>query len=214
MLAHFDRAIEREELRDLARRARRTAADPRSLRSFELIAYHLRTLLHRNDRLGMAASVEARFPFLDSELVKLAINLPYRCKVRLSSALSDGSNPLVAGKWIVRAVADRYLPRELSRMKKKGFKVSAHRRMRIEPDAFADSCIADLFGYSRAELAFLMEHASDGLKQRLLQLSVWGDLFLRRETVESALVRLRRRVSMARAAPDARVSAGARDPAA
>ena len=32
----------------------------------QLLESHLRTLLHRNDRLGMAASIEARFPYLDN----------------------------------------------------------------------------------------------------------------------------------------------------
>ena len=47
----------------------------RNVRTADLLGYHLRMLLHRNDCLGMAASIEARFPFLDEELVTLAVNL-------------------------------------------------------------------------------------------------------------------------------------------
>jgi asparagine synthetase B (glutamine-hydrolysing) len=31
--------------------------------------------------MGMAASIEARFPFLDGQLVEAAINLPYKYKI-------------------------------------------------------------------------------------------------------------------------------------
>jgi asparagine synthase (glutamine-hydrolysing) len=40
-----------------------------NIRSVEYLGYHLRTPLHWNDSLGMDASVESRFPFLDPEVV-------------------------------------------------------------------------------------------------------------------------------------------------
>jgi len=42
------------------------------LGSLNLLNHNLRTLLHRNVSLGMAASIEARFPFLNQDLVKCA----------------------------------------------------------------------------------------------------------------------------------------------
>ena len=178
MLNRFDRQIERQEVTDLLAGLREGDADPRNLQVLSLLHYHLRTLLHRNDRLGMAASVEARFPFLDEDLVRLAINLPYRCRVRLSRSLSDRSNPYVAGKWIVRKVAERYLPRDLSAMRKKGFKVNAAERMVFAPDAFDGTFVADLLGLSTSDLGFLMEHAPDALKVKMMQVNVWADVFL------------------------------------
>ena len=41
------------------------------LPSLDLLGYNLRALLHRNDSMGMAASIEARFPFLDNRLARL-----------------------------------------------------------------------------------------------------------------------------------------------
>jgi len=42
--------------------------------TLDYLHYHLRTLLHRNDTMGMAASIEARFPFLDHGVAKFGVN--------------------------------------------------------------------------------------------------------------------------------------------
>ncbi len=195
MLHHFDREIELDQVLKLPVGDRGRVGDPRNRKSLEMIGYHLRTLLHRNDRLGMAASVEARFPYLDSSLVRLAINLPHRVKARFSLAFAGSGRSNVAAKWIVRKVADRYLPRELSAMRKKGFKVTAQKRLKIARGAFDGTFVADLFGYSARELAFLESHASSSLKQRLLQVNVWAELFLARDSEATVLQRLRSKLS-------------------
>ena len=47
------------------------------MESSDLGHYDLGRLLHRNDTMGMAASIESRFPFLDSAFVRLAVNMPH-----------------------------------------------------------------------------------------------------------------------------------------
>jgi asparagine synthase (glutamine-hydrolysing) len=69
-------------------------------------------LLERGDRMSMAASLEVRPPFLDHRLVETAMRLPSDVKVR------DGQT-----KWVVKEVADRYLPQSITRRRKVGFKV-------------------------------------------------------------------------------------------
>ncbi|MDX8528738.1 asparagine synthase (glutamine-hydrolyzing) [Mesorhizobium sp. MSK_1335] len=75
---------------------------------------HLQDLLHRHDRLGMAASVELRVPFLENKLIDFAIHLPRRQKYR------DGTS-----KWLLKKVAGGHLPRENIRAAKNGFEMSA-----------------------------------------------------------------------------------------
>ncbi len=43
---------------------------------------HLQSLLWRNDRMGMLAGVESRFPFLDNDLAALLLNTPMAFKCR------------------------------------------------------------------------------------------------------------------------------------
>jgi len=74
---------------------------------------HLQDLLHRHDRLSMAASVELRVPFLENRLIDFAIHLPRRHKYRGGTS-----------KWLLKKVAETHLPRENIRAAKNGFQMS------------------------------------------------------------------------------------------
>lgn len=69
-------------------------------------------ILVKVDRATMATSLEARAPFLDSELAQFAWNMPMTLKIR------DGK-----GKWALREILSQYIPRELFERKKAGFAV-------------------------------------------------------------------------------------------
>jgi asparagine synthase (glutamine-hydrolysing) len=73
-------------------------------------------LLMKVDKMSMAASLEARCPFLDHHLVEYATRLPEPYKLR------NGTN-----KAILRRVAASLLPAEISNRTKHGFDVPLHR---------------------------------------------------------------------------------------
>ena len=75
---------------------------------------HLQDLLNRHDRLSMAASVELRVPFLENRLIDFAIHLPRRQKLRGRT-----------GKWLLKKVAEKHLPRENIYAPKNGFEISS-----------------------------------------------------------------------------------------
>ena len=177
MLRQFERTLEEDHFRKLYTERMGKAFD-RNVRTLDLLAYHLRTLLHRNDTMGMAAGIEARFPFLDERLAETAINLPYRHKIRFSLSVWERAHPFMRDKWVIRRVADRYLPKQLSRRKKWGFNVTAFNRIRIRKEYFANSFFTDYFKLSSGEFNHLFETADQSLKVRLMMLEVWGRIFI------------------------------------
>lgn len=82
------------------------------MRRWDFMQYLPDDLLVKVDRASMSASLETRAPLLDQHVVELAFALPRRVLVR------DG-----VGKWILRRVLDRYVPRELIERPKAGFSV-------------------------------------------------------------------------------------------
>jgi asparagine synthase (glutamine-hydrolysing) len=144
----------------------------------------------------MAASIEARFPFLDSRLVKLAINMPYQYKVRFSPQVLEAEHLFLRDKWVLRKVADRYLPAVLSQRKKRGFPTNAHHRMDIAAGFFEESLIADLFDLDRRANRYLIDHADRELKRRLLHLEVWAHVCLHDAPRNKILTKLRNHITV------------------
>lgn len=167
------------------------------LMTMELAHGHLSSLLHRNDRLGMAWGLESRFPFLGHELARVAVNLPGRYKLRTVGSLHDRRHPFVVDKWPVRAVAERLLPGDLAMREKRGFPVTVQDRIRIDPACLEGGFVADFFGLGTEALESLATAAPRVWMTRLMLLEAWGRLFALGEGVASTEVWLAKHVRLA-----------------
>jgi len=178
LLAQFEISIENDDIRNRIQHLSNRKICEKDLTSMSQLGYHLRTLLHRNDSLGMAASVEARFPFLDSRHVKLAVNMPCRCKIRFSPTVFEYEHYFLRDKWVLRKVADRYLPARLSQRPKRGFPTNTQNRLRIPVEFFDGALIADLLGFTQREIRFLIGNANPWVRIRMMYLEIWTHLCL------------------------------------
>jgi len=167
-----------------------------NIRSVEYLGYHLRTLLHRNDTLGMEASIESRFPFLDLDVVRTAVNTPCAYKIRYSPFVFEKAHPFVRDKWVVREVAGRYLPRALSQRIKIGFWTTVFQRLQVAPRYFDDSFPRELFGLSPGDMTLLLNRADPDLVVRLLHLDIWARVCLRGTPPADLVGRLRDAVTI------------------
>lgn len=80
--------------------------------SFQDQHTYLVSILNRQDKMSMGASIEARVPFLDYRIAEFANSLPAPCRTRW-----------LHGKELVKRVARQYLPDEVVYRRKSGFGV-------------------------------------------------------------------------------------------
>lgn len=123
----------------------RVADDLKQMMHFDACEYLPDDILVKVDRAAMAVSLETRVPMLDPEVATAAWGIPS------AVLMHDGT-----GKWVLRRLLQRYVPRELVERPKKGFSVPIGRWLRGELRGWA----ADLLdpqrlrsdGYLDAEL--------------------------------------------------------------
>jgi asparagine synthase (glutamine-hydrolysing) len=134
------------------------------------------SILHRQDKMSMAASIESRVPFMDYRVVEFANRLPTSVKIR------NGS-----GKALVKDLARTLLPAAIVDRKKSGFGVPLKRWFRSKEglggrlNTLADGTASDIF--DRAVLRRLIaehraaSHDHSELLWTALNLSTWREAF-------------------------------------
>jgi len=90
-------------------------------------------LSHKGDRITMANSVEARYPFLDENVIALAARLHPRWKLRRGTK----------DKFLLRKAAERLLPVEVAQRRKGMFRLPLAESFFITPPAFVRDLMSE-----------------------------------------------------------------------
>ena len=141
------------------------------------------------DRMSMAHSLEQRSPFLDVALVEWTAKLEPDLKVRSRTL-----------KFLLRKLADRYLPREIVRRPKHGFMLPVASWLRDEIEFVRTALLEGFFVreglFKRNAIeALLAEHAARRRDHHvrlwmLLNLEVWHQLYVDGASVEDVTTSL------------------------
>ena len=139
-------------LEDYARLWQRSqgAATVDRLLDLNLRSYLVDDLLVKADRMSMAHALEVRSPFLDRELVELALRLPPELKLRRFSL-----------KRVLKEAVRDLLPQEVIERRKKGFGVPLDRWFREDLRSYVDATLG-------APDARVRHHLRPGVVDRLL----------------------------------------------
>jgi asparagine synthase (glutamine-hydrolysing) len=136
------------------------------MQEMDLNVYLVDDLLVKTDRASMAHSLEARVPFLDTQVSDLALALPTSMKVRG-----------FAKKRLLRRAMAPLVPKEIVQGKKQGFSIPAAAWLRGELEPFAREVLSPETlrrqGYFRPETvsAMIDTHVS---RREDLSRQLWG----------------------------------------
>ncbi len=164
--------------------------------TIQMLKEGLVALLYRNDRMGMMAGIESRFPFLDEEILRFAINLPAKFKTGRSTRFHNYKHPFLIDKAIVRKAAEKRLPAKLVYKKKDGFPMYGHQYVRVKPGYFRCGYAADILSLSSAAEDHMIRSQNPYFVAKLVSVDVFGRIFAWKESPDAVSEQLQKWVEI------------------
>ncbi|MEM9170617.1 MAG: asparagine synthase (glutamine-hydrolyzing) [Pseudomonadota bacterium] len=163
----------------------------------DAFVYRPDDLMVKIDRAGMAVSLEARAPLMDYKLYEFCARLPFEYSVR------DGG-----GKWLLKELLSRHVPRPLWDRPKMGFSVPLNEWLRADLKEWAGDLLSDETirrqGYWRPEVvAQAWSDHQDGVYTKPTAGHLWGVLMFQAWLERWAPQNARSKADAAERRPDA-----------
>ncbi|MFQ5510882.1 MAG: asparagine synthase (glutamine-hydrolyzing) [Candidatus Krumholzibacteriia bacterium] len=148
------------------------------LTALDMEFYLPNDMLVKVDRMSMASSLEVRVPFLDEKVIETASRIPTHLKLRNFTT-----------KYLLRKLASKALPPEISRRGKQGFGVPIHSWFRgalvdAARDLLLDGRTLRRGYFARRALEALLDRHQRGMQDHghlifaLMSLETWNRVFI------------------------------------
>ena len=166
--------------------------------TINMLHRHLHSLLWRNDRMGMMHSIESRFPFLDEDLLKFGLNLPYRFKIGRTNKFYNWKHPFHMDKAVARNYGAQVLPTELANKTKFGFGVQGHSKdeLKIAKGFFENGFWQQATGMSNSALDLMYKESDPKLLAKLSSVEIWGSLVVNKQSKDEVKSRVESNFTM------------------
>jgi asparagine synthase (glutamine-hydrolysing) len=150
-------------------------------RQFDDIYHHLRVVLASNDRMTMAASIEARVPFLETDLIDFGLHLAPRAKYGRRQP-----------KRVVKALAETLLPKDIVHARKVGFAVPG-RFLDGYEEIVRDGFVPEWFKWGARETPRMFElmRAEPLLGRKVIGVELWAQMYFNGRSPAEMAERLR-----------------------
>ncbi len=166
------------------------------MQTLRMIDNGLHSLLWRNDRMGMMHGIESRFPFLDEEVMRFAVNLPAKFKIANTLRFHNWKHPFLMDKAIVRKLALKFLPPEKAYKQKQGFPMYGHMFMNIDYKFFINGFWQHAFGMSETAISYMGKNTDPYLLAKLASVEIWGSLFNLNQSINEVEMRVKSHIKM------------------
>ena len=103
-----------------------------NMMALDMLTYLPNDILTKVDRAAMAVSLETRMPFLDPRVISLAWDID------IDNKLKNG-----AGKWVLRQLLERYVPKTLWNRPKQGFALPIENWLRGPLREWAENLLSE-----------------------------------------------------------------------
>jgi len=164
--------------------------------TLRMIDKGLHSLLWRNDRMGMMHSIESRFPFLDEEVMRFAVNLPAKFKIGSTIRFHNWKHPFLMDKAIVRKLGLKYLPAKKAFKQKQGFPMYGHMFMNIDYKLFINGFWQKALGMSEQAISYMGKNTDPYLLAKLASVEIWGSLFNLKQSISEVESRVKSFIKM------------------